>query len=177
MKKFLVLAMAIFSTSLSASATEYLRSCYDDNSDYLQTLVNMNNSEWTITYTAFEDRSCETPYLHYEVKYQTQQAANNIDMTATEVSYTALSELVGEVLNQINYCGFNDWKTFEKKVVTGKVCDEFQTPKQGEILYSIFALKNEGSELYLGISSGNMNGKSPERRHQSLDPLGFFKLN
>ncbi|MCM2353009.1 MAG: hypothetical protein NDI63_05275 [Pseudobdellovibrio sp.] len=172
MKKFLVLAIALLST-LPVSATEYLRSCYDDNSDYLQTLVNLNNSEWMITYTAFEDRSCETPYLHYEVKYQTQQSANNIDMIATEVSYTALSELVGEVLNQINYCGFNNWKAFEKKVVTGKVCDEFQTPKANEVLYSIFELKNDGTELFLGMPSGDFNGKSPERRHQSLDPLGF----
>lgn len=174
MKIFFVLAFAVLFTGHPASATEYLRSCYDDNTDYLQTLVNINNSEWTITYTDFEDRSCETPYLHYEVKYQTLQSANNIDMTATEVSYTALSELVGEVLNQINYCGFTNWKAFEKKVVTGKVCDAFQTPKANEVLYSIFELKNEGAELFLGMPSGNMNGKTPELRHQSLDPLGFI---
>ena len=97
----------------------------------------------------------------------------NIDMKTTEVSYTILTQEVTMILNDMNWCGFNNWVASEKKVVTGKVCDEFQTPKLNEVLYSIVESKNEGSELYLGMPTGKLTGKTAEKRHQTLDPLGF----
>lgn len=98
-------------------------------------------------------------------------------MKTTEVSYTILTEEVTMILNDMNWCGFNNWKTNEKKVVTGKVCDEFQTPKLNEVLYSIVETKNEGSELYLGMPTEKFTGKTAEKRHQKLDPLGFALAN
>lgn len=180
MKYYLsVLAAVTITAIITAQAqtipAQYLRSCHDIDSDYLTTSLSVENSDWTITHTAFEDSICETPYLNYEVKYKTRRFENNLDMTTLEVSYTALSQPISNVLNQINYCGFSDWNAFEKKIVTGKVCDDFQAPKAGEMIYSIFVTKNNGDDLYLGMASGQANGKSPERRHADLDPL-VFKL-
>lgn len=181
MKSFLLFTLFLFSslTSIAANqgAKKYFRPCYDEDSDYLQTEIVIQKNIWTITYTAFEERNCATPYIQYEVKYQTTETQPNIDMTALEVSYTANSELVSEVLNTIKYCGFTDWKPQEKKIVTGKLCDEFQTPKANEVLYSIFATLNQENELYIGMPQGNYNGKNPELRHQNLDPRGFHMIS
>ncbi len=166
---------AAFSLSLPAQATEYFRACHDNDSDYLKTALNIQDSSWVITHTAFEDNTCETPYLKFEIQYQTQQSGQNIDMKTTEVSYTILTEEVTMILNDMNWCGFNDWKASQKKVVTGKVCDEFQTPKLNEVLYSIVEFKD--SELYLGMPTGKYNGKTAEKRHQKLDPLGYTFSN
>lgn len=173
MKNFILFLFATLTLSLPAQASEYLRACHDNDSDYLKTALNIQDNRWIITHTAFEDNYCETPYLKFEIQYQTQVAGKNIDMKTTEVSYTILTEVVTMILNDMNWCGFSDWKASEKKVVTGKVCDEFQTPRLNEVLYSIFETKNEGSELYLGMPTGKLNGKTAEKRHQTLDPLGF----
>ena len=173
MKKFILFTFAALSLSLPAQAAKYLRTCHDNDSDYLKTALNIQDNSWVITHTAFEDNTCDTPYLKFEIQYQTQLSGKNIDMKTTEVSYTILTEEVTMILNDMNWCGFNDWKAAEKKIVTGKVCDEFQTPKLNEILYSIVETKNEGSELYLGMPTGRFTGKTAEKRHQKLDPLGF----
>lgn len=174
MKKLLFLIITVLLTSLASQAADYLGHCHAIEDDVLQTSLNINGGDWAISHTAFEDSACETPYLNYEIKYSVKTNARHIDMSVKEVSYTVYSDEVSEALNMVGYCGFSDWQANEKRIVTGKICDEFRTPKENEILYSIFELKNEGSEVYLGRPTGKFNGKTIETRHQCLDPYTFF---
>ena len=176
MKKFLFLAITVLLTTLTSQAADYLRPCHTVDDDVLQTALQTDGTDWTITYSAFEDSACETPYIHYEIKYSIKTKAQYIDMTTKEVSYTVVSDEVSEALNMVGYCGFSDWKANEKRIVTGKICDEFQAPKENEVLYSIFEVNVQTSELKLGTSSGKYNGKSPDLRHQNFDTPGFLPL-
>lgn len=175
MKTLLALFTILF--CLTSQAADYVRPCHDIEGDYLQTNLNIAANIWTITHTAFEERECATPYLIYEEKYSVAQNGQNIDMSAVEVSYTPTSELVAEVLNQINYCGLTNWKVFGQQIVTGKMCDDYQTPRENEFLYSIYKLENNGTELFLGMPTENLNGKTPARRHNTLDPFKFVRSN
>ena len=153
----------------------YLRPCYIVDTDALTTRMTIQDSKWTLTHTAFEDENCKTPYLIYEIQYKTKTESNAIDMTTVEASYTSLSDEVARSLNYIGYCGFGDWKKGVKKVVTGKMCDEYQAPASGDITYSIFTLKNDGKELFVGTASGNADGRTPESRYDQVDPLPLIK--
>ncbi|WP_413943069.1 hypothetical protein [Bdellovibrio sp. HCB-162] len=180
MKALLVLFLLFPFQSLADSVVpqgKFLRSCCVDDSDALQTLVNTENELWTVTHTAFEEENCQTPYIIYEVKYKSAIQDKNLDMTALEASYTPLSEIVSEALNQIGFCGFVDWKTNEKKIVTGRTCDDFFQPREGEILYNIFDLKADGDKmnLFLGMPTSSKNGKTAERRFDKLDPRFYTK--
>ncbi len=158
----------------------YHRPCFVVDTDALTTELSVEGNQWKIQNIAYEDDKCDQAYLIYEVDYKVKSANNHdIDMTTTEVSYMTLSDEVSHALNMVHYCGFEDWKTKTKKVVTGKLCDEFQAPALGSILYSIFTVNQRAdakTELYLGTASGTGDGKTVDTRHDQVDSLPFLKV-
>lgn len=157
----------------------YVRSCFQAGDDSLKAQVQIQDTSWIQTFTAFEEESCQTPYLLFEVRSVGRVNGDEVDLAAQEVSYTSLSDEVTRALNMIGYCGFKDWKTSQKKVVTGLLCDEFQTSKAGEITYSILKLMQNSAgtlELYLGTAEGMHDGKASASRHQKLESAPYLKI-
>lgn len=173
----LLLANLFFSPAVAATPAlsgDYQRPCYAIDDDYLTTELNVTGNKWTLQHIAYEDDKCGQAYLIYQVDYKVKSEEQNIDMTTVEVSYMSLSDEVSEALNMVSYCGISDWKKKEKRVVTGKLCDEFNAPKQGDMIYSI--IKVQGNDLYLGTMSGTADGKTPETRYDQVDSLPLHKL-
>ncbi|MGE5086856.1 MAG: hypothetical protein ACM3MG_11185, partial [Bacillota bacterium] len=152
----------------------YTKSCYNAEDDFMSGRLEIQGSKWTLSHIAYEDKTCETPYLIYELRYDVNTKDSLADMTTIQASYTSLSDVVTGVLNQIQWCGFTDWKTNEPKGVSGKVCEDYTPPRIGEVLYSIFKV-NEKSQLFLGSPSKGMNGKTPATRYTEVDQLPFNK--
>lgn len=159
----------------------YHRPCYVVETDTLTTDLSIQNDQWKIQHTAYEDENCTKPYLIYEVVYKFKSANNHdLDLTTQEASYTLLSDEVSRALNMTHYCGFTDWTAKVKKVVTGKLCDDFQAPQRGDALYSIFTLNSKESapaEIFLGTPSDTRSGKTPETRYDQVEALPLIKTN
>ncbi|MDG0815833.1 hypothetical protein [Bdellovibrio svalbardensis] len=170
----------VFAQATTSLDGLYQRPCFVADTDALTTEISIEKNQWKIQHIAYEDEKCEKAYLIYEVDYKVKSENNrDLDMTAIEVSYMTLSDEVSQALNMVHYCGFEDWKTKTKKIVTGRVCDEFQAPASGDILYSIFTLNQKADakwELFLGTASATGDGKTPETRHDQVDSLPFLKL-
>ena len=157
----------------------YHRECYVVETDALTTDLTIKDNQWQIQHLAYEDERCEQAYLIYEVDYKVKDTNGKIDMTTMEVSYMTLSDEVSRALNMVSYCGFSDWKTKVKKVVSGKLCDEFQAPAVGDVVYSIYSTKQSAeakTELYLGTMSGSADGKTPQTRYDHVDSLPLVKF-
>lgn len=173
-------AAASVTTPLTTSLEgTYVRPCYVVDTDALTNELSIQGNQWKLQHLAYEDEKCELAYLIYEVDYKvSSENTHDIDMTTTEVSYTTLSDEVTRALNMIHYCGFEDWQTKTKKIVTGKLCDEFHAPALGSMIYSIYNLNQNANtkELYLGTSSETGDGKTAESRHDQVDSLPLFKL-
>lgn len=173
----IVLNMAFAATPADGS---YLRSCYvvgDD--DVLQSALQIQQNKWIQTHTAFEEDSCQTPYLIFETQYRALVVDSNVDLVVEEVSYTTLSKEVSDALNLIKYCGFTNWKAHQKKIVTGLLCDEFQAPKAAEILFSIFKIQvnaDQSIALYLGKPAAGEDGKSSSTRYRGIEAAPYLKL-
>lgn len=174
MHLFILLTQLVWAAPQTGA--HYERPCYTDGEDALTTHLQVQGNQWVVTHVAFEEEACTTSYLIYENQFKARVAGENVDLTLTEASYTTLTDEVTESLNWVGYCGFSDWKTMEKKVVTGLECDEYQAPKEGDVIYSIFKQEQQGpaTALYLGESSVNASGKTPEERHTKLERLPYF---
>lgn len=154
--------------------SHFERPCYSDGEDALTTHLHVTDRQWIFTHVAFEEDSCQKPYLTFEVQYKVRTKMSEIDMTVTEASYTTLTDEVTESLNWISYCGFTDWKTNEKKIVTGMECSDYSAPTLGDVTYSIFEKAEGGNLLYVGAASQEASGKTPEERHQKLEKRPYF---
>ncbi len=177
----MITALLLFMQLSHAAPIEsanYQRPCYLDEDDALSTHLAIDNNKWTITHTAYEDEACSEEYLIFETQYKALQSGNDLDMTVIETSYISLTGEVTEALNLVGYCGFFDWKTKEKKVVSESVCGDYIPPQLGEVLYTYYktGTNSQGQEeLYLGESWAEFNGKSPDQRHQRLQKRSFYK--
>lgn len=169
----LLLTQIAWSSPQQTAPVHYEQACYTDGEDALTTHLHTDANRWVLTHVAFEEDQCQNSYLTFEIQYKVRQKQSEIDMTVTEVSYTTLTDEVTEALNWIGYCGFTDWKTHEKKVVSGLECDEYKAPAEGDITYSI--VRREDNALYLGRSSAQADGKSPEQRHDRWDHRPFLR--
>jgi len=61
---FLFLSQISFATPFLDGT--YVHSCYTVGDDTLASQVKIQNQDWTITHTAYEDDKCQKPYLMYE---------------------------------------------------------------------------------------------------------------
>jgi hypothetical protein len=166
-----------FSFASGVPAGDYKRPCYLIGDDALASQLKINTQTWTLSHTAFEEEKCQKAYLIYEVVYQTKIQGPNLDLSAVEASYTSLTETVTRALNEIAYCGFHDWTTSQKKLVTGRLCDEFQAPAAGDVTYSIFKLssRNAKNELYLGSPVSKEDGRTPQSRLHEFESSPYVQ--
>ncbi len=177
---FLVfLSQMVFAAPATTLEGQYMHFCYTIGEDTLASTVQIQGAEWVQTHRAFEDEKCQTPYLTFETRYQARVSGSSLDLRIEEVSYSSLTDEVTRALNEISYCGFSDWETQQKKIVTGHLCNEFQTPKVSQVIYSTYSLqtKPDGSvELYLGTSKAGEDGSTPQSRHQGLETIPYKKI-
>lgn len=169
-------AALIFATVLGFYDGNYQRPCnMVDDEAYLTSRVSVQDRQWVVAHTAYEEEQCQKAYLTYETHYKVQEVTEReIDMSVLEVSYTVHTDETAEALNTIRFCGFEDWQKDVTKDISGAACEDFEPPAKGEVIYSIADLNLQG-ELRLGEPSGSNRGKTPNSRHQKLESLPFLK--
>lgn len=177
--KTLVIALTLVSNVVLAKTVNpqgnFIRSCYEDDTDFLASVITIENENWTFTHTGYEDESCAKSYIVYEEKFAATVDGTHLDLQATEASYTTLTDTVTEALNMVAYCGFQDWKTGEKKIVTDLICDDYAPPRVGETRFTIFQVSEEGATLTLGRKSYGNEGTSSDRRHKEIGSEHYIK--
>ncbi len=152
----------------------YTKACHLMDDDSLITQLSIQNTRWVFSHVAYEDDKCTKAYLVYEETYKVKSIDRNIDMTTVEATYKSLTINVTESLNMISWCGFSNWKTNEAKVVTGKVCDEYKVPGEGDILYTTYQVKAQTPlQIFMGTASSDLDGKTPQTRYQLTERLPF----
>jgi len=102
--------MILVSAAFAATPSDgmYERSCYTVGEDTLRSSVQIQQNKWIQTHTAYEEDSCQTPYLIYQTEYRAQLGEPQVDLSVVEVSYKTPSQEVVEALNMINYFGFHN---------------------------------------------------------------------
>jgi hypothetical protein len=93
------------------------------------------------------------------------QGAQELNMTLVRASFTPGSAAIAAFLNTSSYCGITDWVSGVTNDVTGKNCSG-SVLSAGMVLYSL--IKINGTGLYLGVQSGENDGSTVEKRHNSL---------
>ncbi|WP_413288650.1 hypothetical protein [Bdellovibrio sp. HCB337] len=177
MSWILLLSQVVFASPVLEGS--FVRSCYLVGDDALQAQVQVHSGSWIQTFTAYEEETCQTPYLIYEVQSAADIHGNDVDLEVREVSYQSLSDEVTRALNMVNYCGFTNWKTKQKRVVTGLECDEFQAPRLGEKTYTRYQLSakaGSSEQLLLGTAEGVQDGKTPNTRHHAFETLPYQRI-
>lgn len=155
---------------------EYVQACHLMDDDSLITNLSIKDAAWKFSHVAYEDEKCTKAYLVYELQYKVKAIDRAVDMTMIQASYVSLTDTVTESLNMISWCGFSDWKTNEAKVVSGKVCDEYKAPDEGEILYSTYQVKAQTPlNIFMGTASSGLDGTTPETRYHQPERLPFVQ--
>lgn len=166
-------------TLLSLSfAQTFERPCFvagDD--DMLTSKIQIADSQWTVTHTAYVDEACKETYLIFETKSKVKTQGDQIDMTTLEVAYVSTREDVTRALNEIAFCGKQDWATHQRQVVTGQQCQDFAAPAVGQVVYSIFQTeKTQDNQVKALIGSPTLkaDGSTAERRHQEVEAQPYY---
>lgn len=187
MKKILIL-LSFFSISTQAKTRSllqdqliFLQTCHViGEDDYVTSSIEITNefkvgSHFNLKLIAYEDKNCETPYLQYNQYFQMRDfQGHNLNLRTNKITYTAFTNEVTDALNMINYCGFTSWQVGEEKIVTGKVCDDFQQLEVGQTLYQILKF-NSVEKVQFGKIQGLQNGRSEKQRPTQFD-LEFTKI-
>lgn len=143
-------------------------SLYDE--DHLDATWSIQSGEWQHTRTAYEDASCQIPWLSYQETYRLSFFKfDKINLIHLKARYMVHSQEVAEALNSIRFCELTTWKPGHWQEVNGLTCQDFAPPQNQEMLYSIIATQDDG--FYFGIPTAGFNGKSEGTRHQKLSPL------
>lgn len=165
-------------TLLSLSfAQTFERPCFvagDD--DMLTSKIKIEDSQWTVTHTAYVDQACKETYLVFETTSKVKVEAEKIDMTTLEVSYVSTRDDVTRALNEIAFCEKQDWVTNHRQIVTGHQCQDFAAPALGQVIYSRFETKQESGQTsaLIGEPSLKADGSTPEKRHIDLETQPYF---
>ncbi|HPI39307.1 MAG TPA: hypothetical protein PLJ21_00785 [Pseudobdellovibrionaceae bacterium] len=156
----------------------YQSNCFIDSTDddVLISKVEISNENFNRTWTAFEDKKCETPYLKYIEKYKYRLSGLDWDGTLLEVGYEPLTDEVAEALNSIQWCGNSGWSKGVYQIVTGFRCGDRQVAQVGQVLYSKMREEVSRPGLRFGKASPGYSGKTLERRHQEWSELWHFQL-
>ena len=157
-------------------AQQFQTSCYQIDDDVLKQELQDEGTMWKHRHVAYEKENCEAAYLYYDNSYKVKQDGNKIDLTYVSTAYTPLTAEVAEALNLIRWCGLDGWKKDESQSISGQECGDFKVPPKGQMLYSIYELKNDGKELFLGEPTISHMGTTPETRHEKLSPRAFQKV-
>ncbi|WP_413294809.1 hypothetical protein ACLSU7_06820 [Bdellovibrio sp. HCB185ZH] len=177
-KMILLFSHLVFAAgpSIQSIDGDYMKACHLMEDDSLISHLSIKGTRWNFSHVAYEDDKCTKAYLVYEETYKVKSVDREIDMTTVKVTYTSLTDNVTEALNMINWCGFSDWKTNEARVVTGKVCDEYKVPGEGNILYTTYQVKAQTPlQIFMGTASSELDGKTPQTRYQLTERFPFVQ--
>lgn len=175
-----IMLMGLF-ISINTLAETYQQACrVIGEDDYVQYQIEVEaplqtNGQLNLKLTAFEDESCQIPYLQYNQYFHIAGfESNQLNLKTDKVTYTALSDEVTEALNMIQYCGLNDWKTKSEANVTGQICDDFQQLATGQIFFQIFQKTED--QIRFGKLTSKQDGRSENQRPIAWDELEFTKI-
>lgn len=148
-----------------------------EDETYDDVTLTFSGNSFTLTGSFSEDANCSVPVFSASQKGTFQVGAekiltsgdtvNELDVTSTEAHVTLHDELYVELFNLSSTCNKTDWQKDVAVDVLG--CDDFGPNK----MYDIF--KVEGNKLYLGDSSEEGIGESPDTRPTELDSDFFTK--
>lgn len=178
--KILICLLALSFSVLTAQAsgkTQWKTECYKVDDDVLREELIQNNLQWLHNHVAYEDDNCQTPYLRYQQVSTARISGHQLDLTHVETSYTALTDEVAEALNLIAWCEITDWKSQEKRIVTGKDCGDFKPRSEGEVTYTFFEIRAISATERIfnwGEASESHDGSTPTRRHIMGSPHPFY---
>ena len=170
--------MTALLTLLSLSfAQTFERPCFvagDD--DMLTSKIKIEKVNWTVTHTAYVDDKCKETYLIFETKSKFKTDGEKIDLTTLEVSYVSTRDDVTRALNEVAFCGKQNWKTNTRQIVTGQQCQDFAAPALGQVIYSRFETKTENGQTsaHIGMPTVAADGSTPEKRHVELEAQPYF---
>ena len=134
------------------------------------------------TESFFQDKNCSLPAFQFVTNGEIQFPEQNsefINFTYASVELTVYTQEVVADFNSRNVCGFSDWQTAQKKIITGLKCALFNAKKETQIAkvndkkFGIYRLEQD--KLYFGQLTREMDGSSPEKRPLKLNPEVYFK--
>lgn len=178
MKKWILLLLCF---SLQAQAVEiYQQACRVlGEDDYVQYTVELKNglqagSQFSLKLTAFEDKNCQIPYLHYNQYFRVSDLQGSfLNLETQKITYTAVTDEVAEALTLIHYCGVKNWTAGNELAVTGQVCDDYQQLDVKETFFQMADLAQ--GILRLGKITPEKNGRSAPQRPIDWDALPWTK--
>lgn len=155
-------------------AFSYTQKCRHLGEDFVRFAVIVASPALTFKVTAYEDETCEIPYIEY-LQYFTIESVNglNIDLKTEKVTYSPISEEVASALRQISYCGTANWEVSVETEVTGQNCDGFVQLRRGAYFYQL--LQQNPRSLGFGVLDKQHDGRSAHKRPVKFDELYFLK--
>jgi len=148
--------------------------------DVVKHSLQISGENWVWISTGFEKNGCEVPYLSLrETKKALFTETGLLDLTLVKAEYLPQSPGVAKTLNEIHFCGLNNWLNGVAQEVSGLVCSDYKIPQRGENIYTIF--KEESPQptfvaLSLGQAEPGFDGSSPEKRHRVLSVNPYYRM-
>jgi hypothetical protein len=105
---------------------------------------------------------------------KTAEGAHDINLTISAATVRPQSSESADQFNEKKYCGINDWQRDQAKDVLGRECSGVSHPN-GEVVYDIYRLENEGSRLLTGKGSIFESGNDAASRPTRLNDKQTFK--
>ncbi len=147
---------------------------YGDDDDMKAELV-IKKNQWELAYIAFEDSTCQVPYLKFSRYFEIKIDHQNLILQAAKTTYTALSKETAEALRLAVWCGKSDWQKDVVVDVTGLDCGDYHAQNQGQMTYSIFEISPDGMKINLGERTIDNDGSTESKRHRNLEREAFAK--
>ncbi len=182
MGKFVAVLFVVFlgmmpqKTVASSFDGSYRTFCLNLEDDDLISYINISNENFVHIWTAFEDSKCISPYLSYVEKFKFKLSGMNWDGVIVEVGYQPQTKETAQVLNEINWCGFSNWRSGAYKEVSGRTCGDRITPQVGDAVYSILREELSKPGFRLGQPTLGFDGRTPGRRHQKWSDFWHYQL-
>ena len=176
MKAVFVCALLTGLFSITAVATPvegtYVRTCYIEGEDVLESQIQIKNDLWLRIFTGYEEPACQSAWIQYQESYRVSLSPTEnhslLNLEVQNVWYTVLTDEVAEVLNSVAYCGIQNWKSQERREVTGLECDEYQVPAAGSKIYARAQISEKS--ILFSQKDETHDGLSEKTRHKNWEP-------
>lgn len=155
----------------------WLKSCEDQDGDYVSSSLKVNKAQWNFSHVGFEDEECRVKYLQFDRSYTAVVTDSKLDLKLVDAVYTPMSDEVAEALNEAEFCGVTSWKKNKKVSIVGKDCSDVDNYLKNQMTYSIYKMEvlDGKNHLQVGEASAVNTGATPATRHASLEQTAYQK--
>jgi len=132
------------------------------------------------TEVTYEDSSCTSELWEYRLISDftiLNQIENASGQSVTEIDYTSFSSALTMLdddefgWNYVQVCGFNDWKRYVPKDITGREECDFPAPAYSDTQKRVIQLNENGAELTDGVQDFEPYG---DVREEELTEIIYF---